>query len=223
MIWRNWLRYGRRRNFPFRIWKSALPNSRSPPTPRAGWLGPSECKSRTPRAMSIPKHSADFALSDTLRPLLWERMEIVAANNGLFRLWTEESAPFWRKHAGFSPAPGETLKRLPEVFGAAHEKWLALRLRDESADPGLARGANPPLQRGRARQARETLATGGRAQDVRHRNRRAALSLCDGRPALGLQASRMTPDACRPGNRFRSRNSGPLPAPARTRNGRGAN
>ncbi|MGA2748487.1 MAG: hypothetical protein ABSG59_06905 [Verrucomicrobiota bacterium] len=80
---------------------------------------------------------ADFALSDDLRPLLWERLQTVAANHGLFRLWTEESAPFWRKAAGFSLAPADALSRLPALFGPAHERWLALRLKDESADPNL--------------------------------------------------------------------------------------
>jgi len=76
---------------------------------------------------------ADFALSDALRPLFWERLETVARNRGLFRLWTTESAPFWRKDAGFSTASGQP----PEVFGAARDPWLALRLKDEAADPNL--------------------------------------------------------------------------------------
>ena len=76
---------------------------------------------------------ADFALSDTLRPLLWQRLEIVARNHGLFRIWTAETAPFWKKDAGFATAPG----RPPEAFGAARGIWLALRLKDEGADPNL--------------------------------------------------------------------------------------
>jgi len=76
---------------------------------------------------------ADFALSDPLRPLLWERLETLARSHGLFRLWTEETAPFWKKDVGFSSAPG----RPPEVFGPPHDHWLALRLKDESADPNL--------------------------------------------------------------------------------------
>jgi N-acetylglutamate synthase-like GNAT family acetyltransferase len=76
---------------------------------------------------------ADFALSDTVRPLLWERLENVARNHGLFRVWTTETAPFWKKAAGFSNAPGEP----PEAFGPARAVWLALRLKDEGADPNL--------------------------------------------------------------------------------------
>jgi len=76
---------------------------------------------------------ADFALSDTLRPLLWQRLETAARHRGLFRLWTAESAPFWKKDAGFSSASGQP----PEAFGTARGSWLALRLRDEGADPNL--------------------------------------------------------------------------------------
>jgi N-acetylglutamate synthase-like GNAT family acetyltransferase len=74
---------------------------------------------------------ADFALSDTLRPLLWQRLETMARSHGLFRLWTEETAPFWKKDVGFSSAPGHP----PEALGPARGPWLALRLKEESADP----------------------------------------------------------------------------------------
>ncbi len=80
---------------------------------------------------------ADFALSDTVRPLLWERLQLLARNHGLFRVWTEEAAPFWKKDAGFSAPPADTLGRLPEAFGRTRGGWLALRLREESADPNL--------------------------------------------------------------------------------------
>ena len=76
---------------------------------------------------------ADFALSDALRPLLWQRLEVVARNHGLFRLWTAETAPFWKKDAGFSTASDPP----PEVLGPAGGSWLSLRLKDEGADPNL--------------------------------------------------------------------------------------
>ena len=76
---------------------------------------------------------ADFALSDTLRPLFWQRIETMARNHGLFRLWTAETAPFWKKDAGFSAASVPP----PEAIGPAHGAWLTLRLKDEAADPTL--------------------------------------------------------------------------------------
>ncbi len=72
----------------------------------------------------------DFALSDTLRPLLWERLQGVAKNYGLTRLWTLESAPFWRQH-GFVPADEDTLKKFPPVFEKADAKWLTVKLKEE--------------------------------------------------------------------------------------------
>lgn len=79
----------------------------------------------------------DFALSDALRPLFWERLQNLARNHMLFRIWTEESAPFWKKDAGFSHPNEALLGLLPPSFGAAHTGWLALRLRDESSDPNM--------------------------------------------------------------------------------------
>jgi N-acetylglutamate synthase-like GNAT family acetyltransferase len=76
---------------------------------------------------------ADFALSDNLRPLLWQRLETMARNHGLFRLWTTETAPFWKKDVGFNAASLPA----PEAFGPAQGPWLAVLLREETADPDL--------------------------------------------------------------------------------------
>ena len=51
----------------------------------------------------------------------------------LFRLWTEEPAPYWKKDVGFASAPDPP----PEIFGPARGPWLALRLKEPSADPEL--------------------------------------------------------------------------------------
>ena len=78
---------------------------------------------------------SDFALADTLRPLFWARLQSAARNHGLFRLWTLETAPFWKKDAGFAPASAEFRQKFPKSFGDFGPHWLALRLRDESAEP----------------------------------------------------------------------------------------
>jgi N-acetylglutamate synthase-like GNAT family acetyltransferase len=80
---------------------------------------------------------ADFALADALRPALWARLQTVAQNHGLFRMWTEEAAPWWKKDAGFSTPPDEILQKLPGSFGPRHAAWLVLRLKEESTDPEL--------------------------------------------------------------------------------------
>jgi N-acetylglutamate synthase-like GNAT family acetyltransferase len=69
---------------------------------------------------------------EALRPYLWERLEGVARNHGLHRLWTREKAPFWRQ-CGLQPPTEEELAKLPASFGDRHAEWLTLQLRDERA------------------------------------------------------------------------------------------
>jgi N-acetylglutamate synthase-like GNAT family acetyltransferase len=78
---------------------------------------------------------ADFGQTDLLRPRLWRQLQSTAQNHGLFRLWTRETAPYWRKEAGFTEASRELLEKLPADFGPAGPGWLALRIREEGADP----------------------------------------------------------------------------------------
>lgn len=73
---------------------------------------------------------ADFAIADQMRPLLWGRIQALATNHGVARLWTRESAPFWT-HSGLQPADSNTLERLPESWNRAASGWLTMRLKDE--------------------------------------------------------------------------------------------
>jgi N-acetylglutamate synthase-like GNAT family acetyltransferase len=74
---------------------------------------------------------ADFALADTLRPLLWERLRTVGRNHALARMWTRETTQFWRK-LGFDPPDGELLAKLPAAFGGAEAGPLfTLKVRDD--------------------------------------------------------------------------------------------
>jgi N-acetylglutamate synthase-like GNAT family acetyltransferase len=72
----------------------------------------------------------DFALADHLRPLLWERLHAVAANLGVFRLWTREQAPFW-SHSGMVRADAEVLAKLPAPWRGHSAGWLTLKLRED--------------------------------------------------------------------------------------------
>lgn len=74
----------------------------------------------------------DFALADHLRGLLWQRMQMLAQNHMLARLWTQETAPFW-KQTGFQAADEAALKKLPEAWGGDPARMLTLALRDEEA------------------------------------------------------------------------------------------
>jgi N-acetylglutamate synthase-like GNAT family acetyltransferase len=69
--------------------------------------------------------------SDLGQPL-WERIQVVARNHGLVRLWKSEAHEFWRSQ-GFKPAPEETLKKLPPEFGHSQSGWFALQLKEENA------------------------------------------------------------------------------------------
>jgi N-acetylglutamate synthase-like GNAT family acetyltransferase len=77
----------------------------------------------------------DFGLTDFIRPLLWQRVQTLASNLGLFRLWTIETAPYWKKEVGFVEADKAKLEKLPEVFGSREEPWLTLQLKEEIAAP----------------------------------------------------------------------------------------
>lgn len=72
----------------------------------------------------------DFALADTLRPMLWDRVHAVATNLGLLRLWTHEKAPFWT-HCGMVKSDPETLTKLPAAWKSQSQTWLTLKLKDD--------------------------------------------------------------------------------------------
>ena len=72
----------------------------------------------------------DFALADHFRPLLWERLQNLAANQGLLRIWTQETAPFWN-HCGLARATAEERELLPSVWRDLPPGWLTLKLRDD--------------------------------------------------------------------------------------------
>jgi len=72
----------------------------------------------------------DFGLADQLRPMLWERLQSVATNHGLVRLWTQESAPFWSR-CGLNKADPEALEKLPEIWRGPATPWLTLKLKED--------------------------------------------------------------------------------------------
>jgi N-acetylglutamate synthase-like GNAT family acetyltransferase len=75
----------------------------------------------------------DFSAADMGRKLFWERVQVLAANHGVFRLWTQERSSFW-KDFGFRPPEAETLERLPAEWRNEFDgAWLTLQLKDEDA------------------------------------------------------------------------------------------
>jgi N-acetylglutamate synthase-like GNAT family acetyltransferase len=92
----------------------------------------------------------DFSLADRLRPLLWERILKVATNHGLNRIWTQETALFW-KQLEFVQPDGEQIAKLPEPFRLQPGAWLVLPLRNESDLKRVDREFEMYLQQGRAK------------------------------------------------------------------------
>jgi len=75
---------------------------------------------------------SDFSAAEAGRAAFWHRIQALSSNHGIFRLWTQENAPFW-KQQGFRAANEETLKKLPGAWANAEAGWLTLQLKDESA------------------------------------------------------------------------------------------
>jgi len=40
---------------------------------------------------------SDFSVADAARQMFWQRFEALAANYGIFRIWTQETSPFWTR------------------------------------------------------------------------------------------------------------------------------
>jgi hypothetical protein len=74
----------------------------------------------------------DPASTDTLRPLLWARLQSVARNLGLVRLWTLEGAPYWRGQ-GFEPPDDAARAKFPASFGDPAAAWHTLKLKEDVA------------------------------------------------------------------------------------------
>lgn len=74
----------------------------------------------------------DFAQADRARQLFWERIQTLASNHGVFRMWTQESSPFWSQ-LGFRPASAGKLSELPPEWQPIRGEWFVLQLKDEEA------------------------------------------------------------------------------------------
>ena len=79
---------------------------------------------------------ADFAIADAVRPMFWGRMQSLAMNHGIVRLWTQEHAPYWT-HNGFQPVNAALLEKLPPGWDRTATDWLALQLKEEAAIQAL--------------------------------------------------------------------------------------
>lgn len=72
----------------------------------------------------------DFAFADQARQMFWERIQTIASHHGVFRIWTQERSPFWRR-CGFRIVITESLVHLPEEWKRFEGKWFAIQLKNE--------------------------------------------------------------------------------------------
>lgn len=83
------------------------------------------------RIHSLALRSADN--EPELRSRLWDRLQALARNHGLARLWTVASGAMAWKGLGFVPATPDVVEKLPPAFGDPAASWLSLKLRDDAA------------------------------------------------------------------------------------------
>lgn len=72
----------------------------------------------------------DFSLAEAARPLLWDRVNALAQNQGLLRIWTREEAPFWSR-CGLGPPDPEALTHLPAQWRMEPGRLLTVKLKDD--------------------------------------------------------------------------------------------
>lgn len=96
---------------------------------------------------------ADFSVADEVRPLFGERLQVLSANHGIARLWTQENAPYWSRE-GFQPATGEVLKNLPPAWQNETPGWLTQQLKSEEAFVSMEKELAVFMQGEKARSAK---------------------------------------------------------------------
>lgn len=63
----------------------------------------------------------------------WQRLQVLARNYGLFRLWTDSQTPYWQT-IGFKTPDEKAYEKRPESISGARDKILALVLKEETAE-----------------------------------------------------------------------------------------
>lgn len=72
----------------------------------------------------------DYALADAARDLLWQRVQTLASNHGVFRVWTQENSPYWSR-LGFRSVGPQKRSALPAEWQSGRGEWFTLQLKDE--------------------------------------------------------------------------------------------
>lgn len=91
---------------------------------------------------------------DELRAALWRRIQIVARNQGVHRIWTQEDAPYWLA-SGFLPAPAADVASGGASFLDTTAEWSFFQLIDPSKAESLVQEQMAVWQATRTREAEE--------------------------------------------------------------------
>jgi N-acetylglutamate synthase-like GNAT family acetyltransferase len=120
-----------------------------------------------PHALLHSEGYTDFAIADEARQLFWERLQTLASNLGIFRLWTQERSPFWKSY-GFQPPSAELQARLPEVWRNEFSgAWLTIQLKDEAAISAALEQHEQQFATARQAEIQVTQRAQARARNVR--------------------------------------------------------
>lgn len=74
--------------------------------------------------------------SDGVRAALWKRIQIVARNQGVQAIWTQEDAEYWR-HSGFAAPPAERLAAAKASFLDPTAAWAMCLLANPARTAGV--------------------------------------------------------------------------------------
>jgi hypothetical protein len=72
----------------------------------------------------------DFGVADEVRPLFWKRIQGLATNHGVVRLWSRENTPFWSQ-SGFVAPTTTDIEKLPAPWRDGLTPPFTLQLKDE--------------------------------------------------------------------------------------------
>jgi N-acetylglutamate synthase-like GNAT family acetyltransferase len=76
---------------------------------------------------AVPESAENGAMHEAF----WQRLQVLARNHGLFRIWTHSPAPFWAT-LGFQKPDPKAIEKLPAAFGPVDEKLITHTIREES-------------------------------------------------------------------------------------------
>ncbi|HAB19056.1 MAG TPA: hypothetical protein PLX89_15300 [Verrucomicrobiota bacterium] len=74
--------------------------------------------------------------ADAVRAAMWRRIQIVARNQGVQSIWTQEDANYWRD-SGFVAAPADRIASSKATFMDPTAAWLLCFLTNPSRSPNV--------------------------------------------------------------------------------------